>query len=370
MFSSSLLLLAIGAAALLCEATTAPSSSSSLGNPREAHLAGRQATLAASSLVKEEQFPLHVASRQGKIVCPEDQSLNGQLYCMCSPTGGSGSKDAKQFLDRKAAEVTEFYERETAKGEFDISIILATATELLMQAMSQCVEKFGPVSCHDAEASERVLGDTNSGSVYCKWNVRTGANLSIESTFELTDVCGFQPPLFELSVCEGSSVSSSGETEGSENAGGATEGNDENGSNADGSKEIGNESAGGSSEGCVDVRALPPCRRIHAHDITAEVLCTRGLCATPNHELVVDGLRTSMGVLCKSTACTHMKMLVNTCYYRDLVDDGQFMHAASGIGVTSWDVRFPRLAIILLQDLLMTTRMMVRYFSDGVQSEL
>lgn len=331
--------------------------------------------------MKESRANLDLASRQGDTVCfsSTDRSLSGLIYCGCSPTSGTGSKDAKELLDAKSAEVTTFWREEEAKGEYSSEVILATASELLVKGLEECYEKFGVAECIDADASGRVLGETMSGSLYCIWNIKTGRNLGVQSL--LDGPCGWEMTLVELDTCPDSSRSTSSgtTTSGGETSTSTTDSSSEIGESGgdssekdttDSSNETENESGEGLSEGCVDARVLPSCRRIHARDMTADVLCAHGLCATPNHELVIDGTRTSMRVLCAKSVCSEARMPVNTCYYRDLKGDGQFVHAASGIGVTSWDVRFPRFASMLVQDAMIMLRAAAAYFYDGTHSEL
>lgn len=94
----------------------------------------------------------------------------------------------------------------------------------------------------------------------------------------------------------------------------------------------------------------------------------RGLCATLNHELIVDGIRTSTAVLCSAEKCTQARMMVNSCYYRDL-EDGRFLHE-SGIGVTSWDLRFPKFATMLVQDGMFAVRAVAAFLAAEARPEL
>lgn len=334
MESPYLFLLAVGGAALFCE--TAAGQSTSLV-PRKKLLHSRQAALANGVPVQENHDEFQMTSRQGNIACDDDRSEHseyGYVYCQCSPTGGSVSKDAKNFLDKESWEIHEFM-LEMDESGIEAAVILDTAADMYLDALEACYNKFDIVTCMDAEASERVLGDRTSGSLYCLWDVKTGANLGDDSNGDREDACAGDTRLVQRDVCK-----------------------------------AGGRGGPSPSEGCVDARVLPSCRRIHSHDITADVLCARGLCATPNHELQVDGSRTSMRVFCDSAVCTEARMLVNTCYYRDLQGDGLFVHAASGIGVTSWDVRFPRFATMLVQDAMIMSRAVGAYFNVGMRSEL
>lgn len=132
-------------------------------------------------------------------------------------------------------------------------------------------------------------------------------------------------------------------------------GESESGSATEGSGSA-TEKSGSATEGCVDSSILPTsCRRIHSEDVMADVLCFSGLCATPNHQIFVDGGLTSLKRVCggrQSRKCSVTRMAVNNCYHRDVLA----FELASGIVVTPYDDRFPHWLTRIVQDLVIASR--------------
>ncbi len=94
-------------------------------------------------------------------------------------------------------------------------------------------------------------------------------------------------------------------------------------------------------EGCVAIEHLQGYVLQHKQHLTRDVLCDDGFCATPNHAIIVDGVRTSMKQLCNTGwKCTESVKLVNNLKVwanrRAIINDR--------ITVTPYDVRFPKVA--------------------------
>lgn len=296
--------------------------------------------------------------KEEQVFCSnEPQFTNTQLaYCSCSPTGGRGSDAARKLLEQRDKEARENFRSLLDAG--DGKKARETAENIREIYFEDCFKEYGDVICHDSDASFRVEGEPTSGA-YCRYNTKTGENIDLRAADEMTDFGKCE----ELEGTEGEQVlevvlapvcvdgppSSSGSS--------SNKSDDPPGGS-------------GSSEGCVDASILPPCRRVHARDILADVLCMRGLCATPSHELVVDGERASAGAICAGgEKCTHARIAVNSCYYRDL-EGGRFVHGPSGIAVTSWDVRFPNLATMLVQDGIFAARAVTAFLAGEARLEL
>ena len=99
-------------------------------------------------------------------------------------------------------------------------------------------------------------------------------------------------------------------------------------------------------EGCVAIEHLQGYVLQHKQHLTRDVLCSGGFCATPNHAIIVDGVRTSMKQLCTAGwKCTESVKLVNNLKVwanrRAVINDS--------IIVTPYDVRFPMAAIWMFQ---------------------
>ena len=101
------------------------------------------------------------------------------------------------------------------------------------------------------------------------------------------------------------------------------------------------------NEGCIAVEHLRGAALQYRRHLTRNVLCTRGVCATPHHALIVDGVWTSLRALCAlpGAACTARTALVN-----NLRIASNTRHAvAPGVVATPYDVRFPCAASFVAQ---------------------
>lgn len=102
------------------------------------------------------------------------------------------------------------------------------------------------------------------------------------------------------------------------------------------------------NEGCVAIEHLQGYKLQHRRHLRREVLCAHGFCATPNHEIEVYGVRTSMKKMCGCNGrwkCVQTIKLVNNLKlaYNDRA------RMSSAIVVTPYDHRFPRFVVWIVQ---------------------
>lgn len=95
------------------------------------------------------------------------------------------------------------------------------------------------------------------------------------------------------------------------------------------------------NEGCIAIEHLSGALLQHRRHLRRRVLCGRGVCATPNHALIVDGEWTSMRQLCASRwTCVHDTRLVNNLKIARGAPRRRVL--VEGIVATPYDIRFPR----------------------------
>lgn len=100
------------------------------------------------------------------------------------------------------------------------------------------------------------------------------------------------------------------------------------------------------NEGCVAVEHLAGFALQHPRHRRRAVLCMDGFCATPNHAILVDGVYTSMGRLCRAEwECTREVRLVNNLK----VAVNKMARYDDRIVITPYDVRFPVALVWLVQ---------------------
>jgi len=109
------------------------------------------------------------------------------------------------------------------------------------------------------------------------------------------------------------------------------------------------------NEGCVAVEHLTGYVLQHPAHLTRQVLCAQlggtFFCATPNHAIIVDGVMTSMKLLCASTQCTRSVREVNNLR----ISSNRRAVVNQRVTITPYDMRFPKIAVWavqLLQDAL------------------
>lgn len=99
------------------------------------------------------------------------------------------------------------------------------------------------------------------------------------------------------------------------------------------------------NEGCVAIEHLQGYALQHSSHLWRPVYCTRGICATKHHALIVDGVYTSMKQLCAREDCVQTSKYVNNLN----VFKNRHVQIAPGVIATPYDVRFPQFAIWLVQ---------------------
>lgn len=93
-------------------------------------------------------------------------------------------------------------------------------------------------------------------------------------------------------------------------------------------------------EGCVALEHLVGAALQHRKPLRRPVLCGRGFCATPNHDIEVDGVRTSMRELCSPEGkwqCVRSVKLVNNLK----IARHTRWRVRPNLVVTPYDRRFP-----------------------------
>jgi hypothetical protein len=283
------------------------------------------------------------------------------ISCSCSPTEADVNKDAQEFLtiawaesERQLEEAAADYQKRYGDERREFQNEAYTAyTAYQLKQWETCLSKFGGEDCVNADASNRETG-TN----LCTFNRDTGANVDVTGDhFGPKDRCSTESCDTKVRGCRAGfdAPKCSSEKYSAAAAESTLVLSDPIGSKKDVTK-VDSSSGSSADEGCVDAALLPAsCRRVHASDVMAFVLCHDSLCVTPNHLVIVDGQRTSFGKHCRSKvgdeSCESRRIAVNNCYWRDTAS-----FAVGDVEVTSFDIRIPVFVTKVIQDVLMALR--------------
>lgn len=221
---------------------------------------------------------------------------HGFVFCFCSPTDGGfpptssiSMKSSLEKLNKKVGNAT------------DISEAVQTYQVEAFESLGKCVDRSSYESCINADAHLRKKFDRS----LCTYDDKTGKNVAFNNPNPNT--------VLTLGKCD-LSVKFKRKTV---------------------------------NEGCVAIEHLKGYNLLHKKNLMRPVLCANGFCATPNHEIIVDGRFTSMHQLCRSGVwrCIEETKLVNNIK----VWQTSRVRVSDIVTITPYDVRYPKWMIWVAQ---------------------